>query len=350
MLKNIKIFPKVLFNCLLAALIPVSGFTYQFHLSQPNQKKIVEQRLLQSADTLATHIDDWIDKNLVQSRFVAMLEPFRQMDADAQIPILKATNENLESAHFTFVSDLQGNAIARSDNKALNNYSDQKYFREVVSGKEIGKQMLIDNLKPAPTHCFAIPIKETSGQLTGVLTQCSTLLDISDHITKFQIGHTGYAFLVDDNNRLIAHGKQSSKLENFSDHPSLSIEKRKVTTTYYEGNKNVVIVLPVGPNWRLIIHQDYNEAFSSYLSSRKNTILMGIFILSLALLFCFLTSHNISAPIKKLTNIANAYGGGILVENVLDDGRKDEIGDLARAISRISKALQIAVGYLQKQK
>jgi nitrate/nitrite-specific signal transduction histidine kinase len=77
---------------------------------------------------------------------------------------------------------------------------------------------------------------------------------------------------------------------------------------------------------------------------------MGIFILSLALLFCFLTSHNISAPIKKLTNIANAYGGGILVENVLDDGRKDEIGDLARAISRISKALQIAVGYLQKQK
>jgi methyl-accepting chemotaxis protein len=210
--------------------------------------------------------------------------------------------------------------------------------------------MLIDNLKPAPTHCFAIPIKETSGQLTGVLTQCSTLLDISDHITKFQIGHTGYAFLVDDNNRLIAHGKQSSKLENFSDHPSLSIEKRKVTTTYYEGNKNVVIVLPVGPNWRLIIHQDYNEAFSSYLSSRKNTILMGIFILSLALLFCFLTSHNISAPIKKLTNIANAYGGGILVENVLDDGRKDEIGDLARAISRISKALQIAVGYLQKQK
>jgi methyl-accepting chemotaxis protein len=353
-LKNIKVFPKILFYCLFVTSIPIAGFTYQLHLRELDQKEVVEQRLLQSADTIATHIDTWIDKNLTQSRFVATLEPFRRMDAQAQVPILKAATENLEWVALTFVADLQGNAIARSDNQELYNYSDRKYFKEVVSGKQIGQQVLIGKLKPVPLHCFAIPIQKTSGQMTGVLTQCSTLQDISDQITRFKIGQTGYVFLIDDSNRLIAHGKQGHKLmtrlEDLSDHPSLHLEKRNVSTMHYEDNKNVVIVLPVGPNWKLILQQDYDEAFSSYLESRTYTILMGITSISLALLFSFLTSYNISAPIRKLTNIANAYSKGIFVKNVLDEGRKDEIGDLARAISRMSKAIQIAVGHLQKQK
>lgn len=119
---------------------------------------------------------------------------------------------------------------------------------------------------------------------------------------------------------------------------------------YYEDNNNVVIVLPVGPNWKLILQQDYNEAFSSYLDSRQNTILIGITSISVALLISLLTSFYISGPIRKMKKIANAYSKGILVENVLDDGRKNEIGDLAKAISRISKAVQIAVGHFQKQK
>lgn len=349
-LRDIKVFPKVLFFCLLITSIPIAGFTYQLHLRELEQKKSVEQQLLQYADTIATHVDTWVEKNILHARFIATLDPFIQMDAAAQIPLLKAATDNLEHASLSFVTDLQGNAIARSDNKPLRNYSDRKYFKDVVSGKEIGEQVLIGRLNPVPLHCFAIPIRKANEQMMGVFTQCFKLLDISDQVTKFKIGRSGFIFLIDDKNHLIAHGRERrkliSRLEDFSGHPSLNIEKRKVSII----DNTAFVVLPVGLNWKLVLQQDYDEAFSNYLASKQNTVLMVITSISLTLLFSLLISHNISCPIKRLTDIANAHSKGMIVKNALDEDRKDEVGDLSRAISRMSKAIQIAVDHLQKQK
>ena len=87
----------------------------------------------------------------------------------------------------------------------------------------MGQQVLIGKAKPVPLHCFAVPIKNP--ELVGILTQCSTLTDISDFVVGQRIGLTGIAFLVDEKNRLIAHGNVedlTAKLQDFSDHPVIA--------------------------------------------------------------------------------------------------------------------------------
>jgi methyl-accepting chemotaxis protein len=354
MLKNLKIFPKILLNCLLIAIIPLVGFLYQIYLNEADQRKVVEQRLLQSSEVIASQVDNWVDKNLRNSNFVASLDPFKNMEAEAQVPILRAAKENLEWVSLIFVKDLKGDAIARSDGKSLRNYSDREYFKQVVSGEEIGQQVLIGKVKPVPLHCFAIPIKNNSQQMAGVITQCSTLLAISDYITASKVGQTGFAFLVDDKKRLIAHGEQSGKLvgnlQDFGAHPSLNLQNGRVATLEHDRKDRVFVTRAVGPGWTLVVQQDYKEAYSNYLDAKFNAIILAIVTVIITLLLSFLISYNISTPIKKLTEITDSYSKGMFVENVVGEDRKDELGELAKATSRMAKTIQMAISRLRKQK
>ncbi|MGH1484645.1 MAG: cache domain-containing sensor histidine kinase [Cellvibrionaceae bacterium] len=354
MLKNLKIFPKILLNCLLIAAIPLAGFIYQIYLNEADQRRVVEQRLLQSSEVIASQVDNWVDKNIRNSKFVASMEPFKSMDATAQLPVLKAAKENLEWVSLIFVKDLKGDAVARSDGKSLRNYSDREYFKQVIAGQDIGQQVLIGKVKPVPLHCFALPIKDFSQQMAGVITQCSTLLAISDYITRSKIGQTGYAFLVDDQKRLIAHGEQSGKLvgnlQDFGTHPSLDLQSKQVATLQHDGKDRVFVTRAVGANWTLVVQQDYKEAYGNYLDAKFNAIILAAVTVIITLLLSFLISYNISTPIKKLTEITDSYSKGMFVENVVGVDRKDELGDLAKATSRMAKTIQMAISRLRKQK
>lgn len=349
-----KIFPKVLLNCVLIAAIPLAGFIYQIDINEQEQRQEVEQRLLQSARLIGGEVDNWVDKNIRNSRFVASLEPFKTMDAAAQVPTLKAARENLEWVSLIFVKDLNGDAVARSDGKKLRNYSDREYFKQVISGEEIGEQVLIGKAKPVPLHCFALPVKNDASSMVGVITQCSTLLAISDIVTATNIGQTGFAFLMDDQGRLIAHGEESGQLvgqlQDFSSHPAFSLDNEAVVTTEHDGKDRVFISRSVGPGWKLVVQQDYDEAYGSYLEAKQNATILAAITIAVTLLLSFLISYTISTPVKKLTEVADAYSKGIFVENIVGTDRNDELGDLARALSRMAKTIQMAISRLRKQK
>ena len=79
----------------------------------------------------------------------------------------------------------------------------------------MGQQVLIGKLAPVPLHCFAIPINKSKvgEQIVGIITQCSTLLSISDYIKSSSFSQLGYNFLVDNKKRLIATGDNKFKLK-----------------------------------------------------------------------------------------------------------------------------------------
>jgi methyl-accepting chemotaxis protein len=356
MLKNFKIFPKIFLSCLLIVIVPLAGLFYQIDLNTSEQKAIVEQRLLQTSEIIAGEVDNWMDKNLRSSNFLASIDTFKNMDVGAQEPLLVAAKNNLEWASLIFVTDMNGDAVARSDGKTLKNYSDREYFQQVKSGKPLGQQVLIGKLKPIPLHCFAIPINNYTSQMAGVITQCSTLLSISNYISDTRIGSTGYAFLVDEKKRLIANGGIKSigslvgVLEDFSAHPALELADKEVVSLPHQGKNKVFVTRSVGSGWTLVVQQDYKEAYGSYLDARLNAKILSAVTLMITLLLSFLISYNIYAPIKKLTQVTDAFSKGLFVETVAGQDRKDELGDLAKAIARMAKTIQIAMTRLRKQK
>ncbi len=354
MFKSLNIFPKILLSCFLIAAIPLAGFIYQIYLNESDQRTVVEQRLLQFAEVIGGEVDNWVDKNIRNSKFLADMDAFKNMDAESQVPALEVAQRNLEWVSLIFVKDLNGDAVARSDGKALRNYKDREYFKQVIAGKEIGQQVLIGKLKPVPLHCFAIPIKRDALQMVGVITQCSTLVSISEYITSSKVGQTGFAFLVDDKSRLIAHGEGGGKLvgnlQDFSTHPALSLRDGEVATLAYQGKDRVFVTRKVGPGWRLIVQEDYNEAYGNYLAAKRNAIILAVITVVITLLLAFLISYSISSPVKKLTEIADAYSKGVFVDNVVGQDRGDEVGELAKAVSRMAKTIQMAISRLRKSK
>ncbi|MFT7388104.1 MAG: methyl-accepting chemotaxis protein [Candidatus Endobugula sp.] len=356
MLKNLKIFPKIFISCLLIVLVPLVGFFYQVYLNASEHKAIVEQRLLQTSEIIAGEVNGWMDKNVRSSDFLSSVDAFKTMDAKAQQPLLVAAKNNLEWASLIFVTDINGNAVSRSDGKTLKNYSDREYFKQVKSGQPMGQQVLIGKLKPIPLHCFAIPIKNDDRLMVGVITQCSSLLSISNYIFETTIGSTGYAFLVDEKNNVIANGgikavaSLTEGLQSFSGHPALKLKSNKVTSLSYKGTDKVFVKRSVGSGWTLVVQQDYTEAYENYLNAEWNAKILSAATLIMTLLLSFLISYSIFSPIKQLTQAADAFSKGLFTQSVTGEDRKDELGDLARAVARMAKTIQIALTRLRKKK
>jgi methyl-accepting chemotaxis protein len=100
----------------------------------------------------------------------------------------------------------------------------------------------------------------------------------------------------------------------------------------------------------LVIQQNYTEAYGSVLNSKVNALILIICSVLITLILSFIVSKNISEPIKKLTAIANNVSKGKLAGDFSGKDRKDEVGELTRAIARMAKTIAVAIRRLQKMK
>jgi methyl-accepting chemotaxis protein len=334
---------------LAAASISFAGMFYQLHVLEKKQPKIVENNILKTSKLIVSEVDNWMDKNLRSSKMITKIAGIKEMDPARQVPILIAAMETLEWASVLFIADVKGDAIARSDGKTLRNYSGREYVKQILAGEEVGQQVLIGKAKPIPLQCFAVPIKNP--KIVGILTQCSSLTDISDFVVSQRIGLTGIAFLVDDKNRLIAHGNVqalTAKLQDFSGHPALQeTTVNKIRVVEADGKDRVFVVSDVGLNWKLVFQQDYDEAYADYLELRQSSKYIIIFAIVLVLIISLLMSANLAATIKKLTESENNFSIGRFGDAVDYTERNDEIGELAKAIERMGVSIRLVLKRLR---
>ncbi len=267
---------KVFMFLLSVAFIFCLGLWYPLSTIQKNQSVVIEHNLLTTAQLIAGKVDNWLDQSLQSSAMITNVASVKAMDAKQQAPLLLAALETSESASVFFITDTNGDAVARSDDKALRNYSEREYIQQVIAGAPVGQQVLIGTAKPIPLYCFALPINNPD--LVGVLTQCAGLKHITDFVISQRIGETGLAFLVDNKNRLVAHGNVrdlTAKLQDFSRHPALNnVNGKTLRVVDVEGKKYIFVVKAVGLNWKVVVQQDDHEAYSYNIELQKNPIIL----------------------------------------------------------------------------
>ncbi len=105
----------------------------------------------------------------------------------------------------------------------------------------------------------------------------------------------------------------------------------------------------VGPDWTLVIQQDYTEACANFLNSKSNGLLFIVFTMLITLILSFIVSKNISSPIKKLTMVADSLSKGRPTGKVSDKYSKDEVGELSGAIVRMAKTIKVAIRRLRER-
>lgn len=354
--ENIKfgIFSQVLTVILLITLVPLSGL---FLMTRDRQESLVEnlENDFQSdSELIAARVDSWVDTNILALRQNASVNGMISMDPKAQIPILEASLQTYDWSYLYLTLDINGNNIARSDGGQPKNYKDRAYFLDVVQNNQlVGQQVLISRTNGLPALCLSVPIRQTI-QLRGVLVGCATLSEISDTVVNTRIGRTGFAFLVDDAGRLIAHGNRqrmaTEALEDFSAHPALAADTVEKQIFYEDDGRAVTAyVQPVSLGWKLVIQQDADEAFIVVKQTRKEAILLVVLTFTSTIVLAYLFAQRLSAPIKSLTQIADDVSRGQLDATIQGIDRSDEIGALARAVKRLAASVKVAFEVLKNK-
>ncbi|MBU1567897.1 MAG: cache and HAMP domain-containing protein [Proteobacteria bacterium] len=276
------------------------------------------------------------------------------MEVKEQDPVLKSITDTYEWIYLAFTILPDGQNLGRSDGKPQTFYGDREYFQQVLGGKPIGQQVLMGKTSGKPAFILAKPIKAEGAKNLGVIAIAMTLEDLSKTITKTKIGETGFAILLDDKNRLIAHGKGAvaSELQDFSTHPALQQRNRFDHDSFIfveEGKKIVAYTQKTQLGWTLIVQQDYREAYVAADEAQRNAVLLLVVTLATVMLIAFLLASRLSTPIRNLTVIADEISRGNLGAKIKETGRSDEIGALARAIERMGVSLQMAFERLRKR-
>lgn len=350
-----KILYQILATMCVIALIPIGGLWYiSIYKSRYDWTTNILQNLMNSTTSLSRSVDDWTAMNLRVLEQNAETPDILSMESRLQDPVLKTMADSYEWVYLAFTILPNGQNLGRSDGNPQTFYGDRQYFQQVLSGKPIGQQVLLGKTSGKPAFILAKPILGADSKILGTIAIAMSLEDLSKTITKSRIGNTGFAILLDENNRLIAHGNGdiSSELQDLSSHPILrqrNIFDRNSFVFEEDGKKIVGYSKKTQQGWTLIVQQDYQEAYAAANAAQRNAIILLVATFLTVITVAYLLAQRLSTPIRNLTVIADEISRGNLKAEIRETERNDEIGALARAIERMGVSLQMAFDRLRKR-
>lgn len=351
----LKIFHKILLTMVAVALIPLAGLLYisGYQLEQ-DWRQNASLNLTLTANGLVGKVNGWVDMNSRALRENATLPDMISMDAARQKPILKAIQDAYEWTYLVFTVRPDGQNVGRSDGNPAQYYGDRSYFRQVLEGRPLGQEVVIGKTSQKPALILAGPIRGAGDAVEGVIALAMQLVDVSQAIVGARIGETGFAILVDQQNKVIAHGQPqrvTQHLQDFSEHPALRAKDSAPGLIFYEeaGKRIVAHTQKTHLGWTLIVQQDYEDAFAPLLEARRNALILIACALVLVVVVAYALSRQLASPIWRLTTIAENISRGNFEVKIVGTGRRDEIGALARAIERMAVSIRMAFERLRKK-
>jgi methyl-accepting chemotaxis protein len=346
---------RVFLAMLLVSLVPLVLLgAVAFQQAQSRIHSDREQLMGAIAEGLASQVDEWFDKNLRVLQALAEMPEIQSMNRLRQEPLLKAVHKAYPYMYLVFTTDKRGMNVARNDGKALRNYSDRQYYKDVLAGKKFAWQTLVGKTSKKPAVVLAVPIKR-GDTIVGVMANAMTIDDISKRIATWRQGNTGYAFLVDETAKVVAHPSRSYTLQqkNLSGQPLVAAFKNGHAGVQYfvdeRGKPALGYTAKTRYGWVLAVQQEEQEAFAVLQQvALFGMILFGATIL-VVLLVAMLAGRAITRPINQLTDVAERISLGELDAEIRVKS-KDEIGDLAGAIQRMADSIRLSIERLRRRR
>ncbi len=194
--------------------------------------------------------------------------------------------------------------------------------------------------------------KAFNGQLRGVIAADLTVDHIAEHVEQLQIANQGFAFLLDENNKVLAY-HDTSKLQqaasqidpSFTDSMVRQLRQSQSLETLSwgrRGDEKLVQLSPIaGTGWTLGIVEDKTLAFAS-VDEQIQSMLLSIFGL-FAVIFTIATIaiNRMFIPLYRLTDAVESLskGNGDLTHR-FDVKQLDEIGTLSQHMNAFLQTLQ----------
>jgi methyl-accepting chemotaxis protein len=273
------------------------------------------------------------------------------MRGEDQAPVLAAIQRAYPWMYLVHTIAPGGRNVARSDGKPLSDYADRQYFKDVMAGKDLRWETVIGKTSGKPALILAVPIV-ANGAVAGVLSVAMTVEDVSAIIAHWRTGRTGFAFLVDEQGKVVAHPREEyvTGQVRLSDHPLVSAFLRDgkphaAAFAQTDATDAIGYVQGTRLGWAVAVQQNEEEL----LAPLRQALALGGAILVASALLVALVARSASTllvrPILEMTRAADRMSTGDL-EHPIPASRHDELGVLARSLERLRISMRAAMARL----
>jgi C4-dicarboxylate-specific signal transduction histidine kinase len=402
-IQNWRIGPKLTFFFTLLAVVPVIVVGL-FQATAARNALLAEgdARLTSASATTAQRIDD----ALVEGRqFAAVLSQLPEFARFLKTPTDSATRASAQSALKAALLksvDYDSVAIAGQEGKFILSSSDadigtdihfRVWFTTAMQGNLYIDDPLVAVLNNQPVEVISAPIKDENGATLGVLRNRLRLDAIGDFVASDNAAHgTGsFSMLVDENGirlydsriksdptvltkllyRAIAPLPKDVEQQILADKrfsttsttnvpvlplPEVAVAVQSGKSQTFESDVDLasgryrasMTVLKTKP-WRYIVF----APVSTYTETADRTLLLVVVVSVIAVIAAVLVgtlfARTITVPLTQLSNVADRISLGEL-DAKIEVRSKDEIGDLAEAVSRMQASLQAAIERLRARR
>jgi putative methionine-R-sulfoxide reductase with GAF domain len=308
--------------------------------------------------------------NFIEDKFVAI-----EAAVDFANPVT-ATNEarqtfmesllGLDSAFQQFaVLDGEGRQLAeisRLSSTLSSQFTLQLRDDAVTHGERYISPVYIDEGTSEPLIAVSIPVKNVLSDIQGNLIAEINLKFMWDLVDQLKVGETGYAYVVDNEGRLIAYGdtarvlrgenvRQMPEVQEFLDNPTAAKDLTPdiVTYTGLNGEKAVGSFVPLGtPQWAVFVETPYGEAYQPVFRSVAVSIIVTFVMAILAGLAGVVLARRLAVPLIELTGTATRVADGELELQAIVGGTR-EIATLAMAFNTMTSQLRELIGSLEQR-
>ncbi|MGC9395251.1 MAG: GAF domain-containing protein [Anaerolineae bacterium] len=336
----------------LPILLALVGFMI-FRSSRVIESQSVET-LSATNRLLATSVRLWLDYNVKALQQVMTQPEIQGMDPATQEPVLTAMDAVYEHIYMVSTTDLSGMNVARSDGNPLTDYSDRTWFQEVRDGAPLAYQVAIGRTSGKPALIVSMPVHDQQENLVGVGMFAATLDRLSNEVAVTSFGETGVTYVVDADDRIIAHPDPAFSAEIVDIHDSPVAQKLRegeegqFSFVDPEGRQWQAYVAALDNGWGIIAQQESAELRASLMEFSHT----GVVILVLGALLLggltFFTMRQAFAPIDELTATAAAIAEGDLTR-AAPVVSEDELGLLARTFNGMTRQLRESIDTLEQR-
>ncbi|MCO7520768.1 MULTISPECIES: methyl-accepting chemotaxis protein [Pseudomonas] len=335
--KSLRFSHKILMAASLIVILAFSLFTlYNDYLQRNAIREDLENYLAEMGDSTSTNI-----RNLFEGR-IKLVENVAQNLA--QFPQNTGTllgQNALTSSFLTiYLGQPDGTFTVRPDTKMPDGY-DPRVRPWYKDGLNASGPILTEPYIDMATNKMVISIISTASRSVGVVGGDLALDGLVDIINSLNFGGMGYAFLVNDQGKILVHPDKNLVMKSLSDlfpqnTPRLS---RDLTEVEQGGQTRLLTFTPVkglpSANWYIGLSVDKDKAFSMLSTFRTSAVIATLVAVVIIIALLGLLIRVLMQPLHTMTRAMSniAEGEGDLTRR-LEIHNHDEFGILGTAFNR----------------
>jgi methyl-accepting chemotaxis protein len=342
---------RILASMLLVSVIPfaVLGYSLQKRLSADLQASAKQELLLQ-LDKAESEIGGFVDAHSNLLVTAATLPSFTGMDPVQMTTAVTAMQKANPEFALVYVLHPDGMNAARSDGGTPVSYADRQYFKAAMGGV-VATQTLLSKTTGKPVLVIAVPIKQGAGTV-GVLSATLELDRVSAVVGDLKFGQTGHAWLVDSDNKAMAHPDKTKveKQESLAEHEAVKAardgDNQSVRTVTEAGATQLTAQRVLPSDWVLVVQRAEAEALAGVQEANALVFRIAGIVLVLAVLLAIGVALSLTRPIKAMAAFVRRLADGDFT-HTFSLRRSDELGDMAVALAHMQSSLRSHIGGVQ---